>query len=178
MKNRSLRMLLSAMALMTASAVAALPASARVAGNLGPHADRCAPGSTEPALLLTITGFKDHVGQVRVKAYSGEGDDFLKSGKYLVKFDARVPAQGDMTLCVPLPGNHASYAVSVLHDRDMDGKTDLWSDGFGVSNNPKLKFAKPETAEAAFTAPKGVGVMRIVLNYVSGLSVKPIRESE
>lgn len=179
MKNHSLKALVSAMAVLAVAAGAAgVPASARSSAVLGPHAAQCAAGATSPAVQATITGFKDRVGQIRVKVFRGEGDEFLKSGKSLVKFDVPVAAEGDMTVCVPLPGGHARYAISVLHDRDGDGKTDLWSDGFGVSNNPKLRLAKPKTSEVAFAAPHGVGSMRIVLNYVSGLSVGPIRKSE
>jgi len=177
MKNRSLRMLVSALALLAAPAAAAQTASTPAAVQ-GPHAASCAPGAKSPALLLTVTGFKDQVGQVRVKAFRASEDDFLKSRKDLVRFDVPVPAKGDLTVCLPLPGGHDTDAVTVLHDRDMDGKTDLWSDGFGVSNNPKLRLAKPSVGEVAFKAPASVGVMKIVLNYVSGLSVKPIREAE
>lgn len=182
MKNRCPKAPVSALAVFAAAvaavSAAAPVASAHAAASLGPHAERCAPGATDPAVQLTITGFKDREGQLRIKAFNGEGDDFLKSGKYLIKFDVPVSSSGDMTVCVPLPGGHARYAISVLHDRDMDGKTDLWSDGFGVSNNPKLKFSKPKPGEVAFAAPQAVGVMRIVLNYVSGLNVGPIRKSE
>lgn len=176
MKNRSPRMLFTALALLAAPAAVAQAAPAQAV--TGPHAASCAAGAQNPALLLTITGFKDHVGQVVVKSFRASEDEFLKSGKYLVKFNVAVPVKGDLTVCLPLPGDHEAYAVSVLHDRDLDGKTDLWSDGFGVSNNPKLKLAKPSVGQVAFKAPPGVGTMKIVLNYVSGLSVKPIRESE
>lgn len=170
-------MLGSALALLVILAASAQAAPAQPAVQ-GPHAASCAPGAAAPAVLLTVTGFKDHVGQVRVKAFRGVEEEFLKSGKHLVKFDVPVPAKGDLTVCVPLPGNHPTYAISILHDRDLDGKTDLWSDGFGVSNNPKLRMAKPSASQVAFKAPASVGVMKIVLNYVSGLSVKPIREAE
>lgn len=177
MKNRSPRMLVSALTLLAVSAAVAQTAPAQAAVQ-GPHAASCEAGASVPAVLLTVTGFKDHVGQVRVKVFRGVEDEFLKSGKSLVKFDVPVPASGDVEVCVPLPGNHPVYAISVLHDRDMDGKTDLWSDGFGVSNNPKLKMAKPPVKQVAFKAPQSVGAMKIVLNYVSGLSVKPIREAK
>lgn len=176
MKNRSLRMLVSALALLALPAAGAQAAPAEPAA-VGPHAASCAAGAAAPAVLVTVTGFKDHVGQIVVKAFRASEDDFLKSGKYLVKYAVPVPAQGDLTVCVPLPGDHPNYAITILHDRDGDGKTDLWSDGVGVSNNPKLKLAKPPVSQVAFKAPSSVGVMKIVLNYVSGLSVKPIREA-
>lgn len=175
MKNRSLRTLVSALSLLVAAAtgVQAAPAGAAV---LGPHAASCESGASAPAVLLTVTGFKDNVGQLIVKAFRASEDDFLKSGKYLIKYAVPVPASGNATVCVPLSGNHQTYALSVLHDRDGDGKTDLWSDGFGVSNNPKLKMSKPPVSQVAFKVPNSVGTMDIVLNYVSGLNVKPIRE--
>jgi len=185
MKKRSLGALALSLALLAAPATFAQAKVEQEAASLssavkvqGPHAASCAPGATKPALLLTVTGFKDQVGQVRVKAFRASEDEFLKSRKDLIRFDVPVPEQGDLTVCLPLPGGHPAYAVTVLHDRDMDGKTDLWSDGFGVSNNPRLRLGKPSVRQVAFQAPAAVGVMEIVLNYVSGLSVRPIRGTE
>ena len=176
MKNSSLRMLASAESLLALPAAGAQAAPAEPAVT-GPHAASCAAGASAPAVLVTVTGFKDHVGQIVVKSFRASEDDFLKSGKYLIKYKVPVPAAGDMTVCVPLPGGYPAYAITILHDRDNDGKTDVWSDGVGVSNNPKLKLAKPPLSQVAFKAPGSVGTMEIVLNYVSGLSVKPIREA-
>lgn len=176
MKNRSLRMFVSALSLLVLPAAGAQAAPAEPAVQ-GPYAASCAAGASAPAVLATVTGFKDHVGQVVVKAFRASEDDFLKSGKYLIKYKVPVPAEGDLTVCIPLPGAHPTYAITILHDRDSDGKTDVWSDGVGVSNNPKLRLTKPPVSQVAFKAPSSVGVMEIVLNYVSGFSVKPIREA-
>lgn len=178
MKNYGLMIAGVAAALLAMPAAAADAAAPKPAASWGPHGQHCADDAAEPAMLVHITGFKDRQGQVKIKVFSDRKDEFLESGKRLVKFSVPVPARGDMAVCVPLPGKLPRYTITVLHDRDGDGKTDMWSDGFGVSNNPKLKLAKPDPKEAAFPAPKGVGSMRIILNYVSGLSVKPIGDSE
>lgn len=65
---------------------------------------------------------------------------------------------------------YGTYAVSVLHDKNSNGKMDktfigIPKEGFGVSNNPRIKYGPPSFSEAEFTA-KGKKVELIVaMNY-------------
>lgn len=147
------------------------PASADVLGSDPGH---CGPGARGTAALVTITGFKDRKGRLRVQNYRATPEEFLASGRYLHREQMSVTSAGDMTLCVPLPSPGA-YVIVALHDRDSNGKLSVWSDGVGFSRNPRLGLSKPRPEVAVMDFPAGVTPVRIVLNYRRGLSVRPLR---
>ncbi len=146
-------------------AFATLPASAEPI--LGDTA-ACEPGAQGPALLVTVHGFKDRIGRIRVQSYPDNEQDWLVVGKYIHRVETDVSRAGDMTLCfaVASPGR---YALVALHDRDGDGKLSVWSDGFGFSRNPVLHLSKPRIGTVAVTVGPGVTPLKIVLNYRQGL---------
>ena len=133
----------------------------------------CRPGADGTAALVTVQGFKDRNGQLRIQNYTGAKDEFLASGKYLRRHDVPLSAGGDMTVCLTLPGP-GRYVIVALHDRNSDGKLSVWSDGIGLSNNPRLRLAKPSPEETLYSFGPGVTPIRIVMNYRRGFSVKPL----
>ena len=133
----------------------------------------CRPGAEGSAALVTVHGFKDRQGQLRIQNYTGAKDEFLASGKYLRRHDVAMTAAGDMTVCLTLPGP-GRYVIVALHDRDSNGKLSVWSDGIGLSNNPHLHLAKPSPDETLVSFGPGVTPVRIVMNYRRGFSVKPL----
>lgn len=151
----------------------AAPPAAAVEPILGDTA-ACEPGAKGPALLVTVHGFKDRVGRIRVQTYADKAADWLVVGKYLHRVETDVGAAGDMVLCLAIakPGR---YALVALHDRDGDGKLSVWSDGFGFSRNPVLHLSKPKIESVAVEVGPGVTPLRVVLNYRQGLlSVGPL----
>jgi uncharacterized protein (DUF2141 family) len=161
----------------------ATPASAQAPIILGPYAHLCAPGAKGPAVLATITGYKDRKGQTRVELYAAIDGEFLTNTKKLVaagkvfeRVDVPTAAEGDMNICLPVrePGD---YVVVALHDRNINGKLDVvfGGDGAGFSRNPKLHLAKPKLDEVAISIGREVKPMALVLNYRSGLYVGPIK---
>jgi uncharacterized protein (DUF2141 family) len=150
---------------------AAHPAAADV---LGSDPGACRPGAGGTAALVTVAGFKDREGRLRVQNYRGTPEEFLASGRYLHREQMPVTPTGDMALCLPLPGPGA-YAIVALHDRDSNGKLSVWSDGVGFSRNPRLGLSKPRPQTTLMNFPSGVTQVRIVLNYRQGLSVRPLQ---
>lgn len=146
------------------------PASGAV---LGPEAGACRPGAQGSAALVRVYGFKDRVGQLRIQLYGGNPETFLDKGTKLKRIEVPVVAAGDMDVCVALP-NAGAFAIAVLHDRDGNGKMNPSSDGVGFTRNPKLGLSKPSHDKVAFTARGGVQTLEVVLNYLRGLSVKPL----
>ena len=137
-----------------------------------------------PAVLVRVVGLKDRTGQVRVELYPGTDEDFLAprkvlraQGKLFKRIDTPVPPHGAMQVCVSLPGA-GRYTLSVLHDRNLNGKLDLFKDGYGFPNNPKLGFGKPPASTAAFTASAGVTTLDIRLNYWNGIGARPLRGAD
>ena len=81
-----------------------------------------------------------------------------------------------MTVCLPLPGP-GSYGIAVRHDLNNNGDSDR-RDGGGFSRNPDISFPfnmEPRYSEVSFRANAGVNRLNIVLNYLQGASVEPIR---
>ena len=149
---------------------AARPAHAEV---LGSDAAACRAGAPGPAALVHVEGFTDRKGRLRLQYYTDKPDEYLVTGKYLRRVELPVTPDGTMTLCITLPGP-GRFAFVALHDRDENGKLSIWSDGIGFSNNPRLGLAKPAARLTAVDAGTGVTELTIVLNYLRGLSVRPI----
>ncbi len=134
--------------------------------------DACAPGAEGPAARVTVHGFKDRVGNLRIAIYPANDADFLAPARYVQRLDTPVTPEGEMTVCapVPTPGDHV---VVALHDRDSNGRLSPFRDGAGFSRNPRLGLAKPKV-EAVKVRLDGITPMRIQLNYLQGLAVRPV----
>jgi uncharacterized protein (DUF2141 family) len=149
---------------------------------LGPHAALCATGAKGPAVLVTVTGFKDRKGQTRFELYAAIDGEFLtntskliESGKVFERVDVATTSEGDISACLPVRGP-GDYAVIALHDRNLNGKLDVFGgDGVALSRNPKLRLAKPKAHEVAIHITDKVEAVNIILNYLSGFSVRPIK---
>lgn len=142
---------------------------------LGPDAARCRAGSTQPALLVNVSGFKNRNGQVRVQLYGANPADFLAKGKRVRRIDLPVSPSGSMDVCVAVP-RPGTYAIAVRHDADANGRSG-WNDGGGFSRNPKISLTdlKPRHRDVAIAVGNGVKSIAVVLNYRRGLTIGPIR---
>jgi len=141
----------------------------------------CDAAGREAVAIVTVSGFKDRTGNVRVELYPATDEDFLapgrklrEEGKIFQRIDLPTPVDGNAVVCVGLPAE-GTYAIAVLHDRNASGKLDPFSDGFGFPNNPRLGFSKPAVSKAAFTAGAGQTRLDVVLNYWNGLAASPVR---
>ena len=80
-------------------------------------------------------------------------------------------------LCVRIPGP-GTYAVSVLHDRNMDRRFQWKIDGIGFSSNPKLGWGKPSVKNSRVVVNSGgVSKISVVMNYRNGLGVAPLKNN-
>jgi uncharacterized protein (DUF2141 family) len=151
--------------------------------SLGKAAAACRPNEPGPALLITATGLKDRKGLLRAELYPDNDADFLQDdailinqGKTFRRVDLSLSLNNPPTLClrVPAPGR---YALSLLHDRDRNQKFGIFSDGIGFSDNPKLTRSKPKVASAVVVAGPRLTSISITMNYLRGLSFKPLDRS-
>ncbi|MFW2831499.1 DUF2141 domain-containing protein [Sphingomonas sp. ID0503] len=151
----------------------AMPASGAV---LGEYAEACEAGRG-PAMLVHITGLKTRTGMLRVQSYGGAPRSYFEKGAWQRRIEVRVPATGPVDVCVPVAAN-GTYAVSVRHDLNGSGKTDM-KDGGGMSGNPHLSLwdvmlkRKPEPQEVQVSV-RGVTRVPVTLNYVQGGTFKPV----
>lgn len=150
-----------------------LPAVAQPAG---PFAQDCLTGDG-PALLVQIVGLKSQSGTVRVQAYGGDPRRWFDKGTYLKRID--VPASEAREICVPVP-RAGTYAVSVRHDANGNGKSDK-SDGGGMSGNPDVSLIdlmfkrKPNPQKVQVKASGRVTTVPVVVNYIQGGSFEPLK---
>lgn len=160
----------------TLAALAATAPAAQAGTRVPNDLSNCRSGAGGTAALVRVVGFKQGTGRVRVQSYSGSGN-WLESGQWLHRVDIPVNRSGrDMTVCLPLPGP-GSYGIAVRHDLNNNGRSDR-RDGGGFSRNPDISFPfnmQPDYGEVAFRASSGVNNVRVVLNYLQGTSVEPIR---
>ena len=150
---------------------------------LGMASGRCRPNETGPAVMIDVVGLKDRKGMLRAELYPATDHDFLQDDKILVRegktfnrVETALPPSGPVQLCirVPAPGR---YTLSLLHDRDSNGKFGFTSDGFGFPGNPHLGLSKPKAAAVGFNAGLGITPLSIRMNYRRGLfSFGPIKE--
>lgn len=123
-----------------------------------------------PAVRITVTGLKSSSGNLFVRAYPARSADWLVSKRYVMRVDAR-PQAGSMTVCVPLPAT-GDYAIAVQHDANGNRKTDVSTDGAGMSNNPGIKKIlglvprPPSVEKTRFTAGPGITRMTISMQYL------------
>lgn len=120
-----------------------------------------------PSTIVQINGIKTGTGMVRVQSYRATQQDWLAKGRWINRIE--VPARaGSMTVCVPLP-DAGSYAIAVRHDVTGNGKTDLRSDGGGMSNNPSINLfnlGKPNVRRTAFEVGNAPKTISIAMRYM------------
>jgi uncharacterized protein (DUF2141 family) len=73
-----------------------------------------------------------------------------------------------MTFSVPVPAS-GTYGIAVRHDVNGNGKTDISSDGGGMSNNPSISIfnlGKPNYKKTKFTVGNEVKSINIKMKYL------------
>lgn len=146
-------------------ALPAASAQAQYRQTIGNDLARC--NGAGPAVKVTVSGIKSSSGKMRVQLYRGTKADWLVSGRWLYRIEAPARA-GTMTFCLPAPGA-GTYAVAVRHDVNGNGKTDVSSDGGGMSNNPSINvfnLGKPSHTKTAFALGSEVRPISIRMRYM------------
>lgn len=177
MKNKTFAILLLL-------AGAAAPVAA--ADILGPDAAACRPGSGKDAVLLTVDGFKNREGTLRVELWPGVEGDFLRNhhelvaeGKAYQRVTVPVPASGPARVCVPLPGP-GIYAMGAFHSPTGVRKFDYKTDGATFTRNPRVGLfnQKPKAADVAMQFNSGLSEAHVTLNYLRGLGFRPLPKEQ
>ncbi len=152
-------------ALGCAAMIAAPSASAQYRSTITHDAARCAGGAS--AVRIKVSGVESNGGTLRVQSYRGTARDWLQSGRWINRIE--LPARkGSMTVCMPLPGP-GTYGIAIRHDANGNGKTDVSSDGGGMSNNPSINvfnLGKPSYKKTAFRVGSGVSTINITMKYL------------
>ncbi|UTW56614.1 DUF2141 domain-containing protein [Kordiimonas sp. SCSIO 12610] len=126
----------------------------------------CPPGDNNASVLVHVENIATIEGNLRAQLYTDKEEDFLEKGKKLVRVEVPVSADAQ-SVCVPLPST-GNFSLVILHDKNANGKADFFSEGFGFSNNPKLRFGPPDVEDATFAAKEGITQMTVNLQYILG----------
>jgi len=122
-----------------------------------------------PAVLVEIRGFQTSSGKIRVQSYRATKSEWLEKGRWINRIESNVkPVNGVMRFCVPVP-SAGSYGIAVRHDTNNNGKTDIWKDGGGFSNNPSanvFNLGKPSVNKVAIDVGKHPTSIAIQLQYM------------
>jgi uncharacterized protein (DUF2141 family) len=118
---------------------------------------------------VEINGLRNDKGQVACALFAS-ADGFPKKGEKAV---ARITATiAEKRAVCEFPGVDAgTYAVSVFHDENSNGKLDtnfmgIPREGVGASNNAKGHFGPPKFEAAAFHFSGGRIDLKIALAYL------------
>lgn len=123
----------------------------------------CTGGPNE--IRLVIDGLKDSVGLVTVDLYINDDAGFLKrAGRVTQRRAAAKAPYTPLCLAAPEPGE---YAIAVYHDKNANKTFDknpfgLPAEPWGISNNPKIRFAPPHVEEALFPVDAVAGAAVII----------------
>lgn len=147
---------------------------------IGEDAAACQAGGTGTALMVTVDGFANRGGTIRVEVYPAQKDAWLRDdyllrqeGRFFARAEGRVPLSGPARLCVRLP-EPGVYAVGAFHSTDGVRKFAVKKHGVGFANNPKLGWSQPDVSRATITAGAGLTETRVTLNYLRGLAMRPL----
>lgn len=169
---------------MSAAALAALSLPVSAAEILGPDAAACRNGSGKDAVLVTVDGFKNREGTVRLELWPGTEGDFMRDhhelvaeGKAYHRVIVPVPASGPAKVCVPLPGP-GTYAVGAFHSPSGQRKFNFRQDGATFTRNPKVGLSKPKANDVAMRFNSGLSEATVTMNYLRGLAFRPIPRDE
>jgi len=128
-----------------------------------------APAPPENRIHVDIAGLRNDKGQVECALFSSAADFPKRAEKAVARAKAGI-SQGHAVCEFPgiQPG---TYAVSVFHDENSNGKLDtnflgIPREGVGASNNAKGHLGPPKFADAAFRFSGGRTDLRITIAYL------------
>ncbi|WP_395088626.1 DUF2141 domain-containing protein [Armatimonas sp.] len=119
----------------------------------------------ETALRVEVTGLRSTKGQVVYSLFSGPEGFPDKAEKAIASGQCALSEDKTARFVLPklAPG---VYAVTLFHDENSNGKLDtktfgIPKEGFGFSNDPKIRMGPPRFKDTAFTIT-GAGAERTV----------------
>lgn len=131
-----------------------------------------APAQAPPPanrIQALVEGLRSDAGQVVCALFSSM-DGFPKQPERAIA-QSRSPVVGRRALCDFPDLGPGTYAVSVFHDENSNGRLDtgflgIPREGVGASNDAKGHFGPPRFAAAAFRFAGGTLQLRITVRYL------------
>ena len=119
-------------------------------------------------LTVKLIGFRNDIGQTCVQLYNNPKGFPGKYANACRIIRSKIKNDHVTIEFQELP--YGSYAVSVLHDEDMNNKLELSflgipKEGCAVSNNPKIFFGPPSFEDSKFEIQSDTKTIEIRLRY-------------
>lgn len=124
--------------------------------------------SGEPnEIRIVVDGVKENVGLISVDLYDNDNEKFLRGRHKIgrVRGAARAPRTN---LCIKAP-EAGDFAIALYHDENANKTLDkgafgIPSEPWGISRNPKIRFARPHVDQAVFPVTETGANVLIELN--------------
>ena len=127
-----------------------------------------APAAQKASVTVNISGLRSTKGHILVCLSSNKKefpdcrkDANAKKKKILAKNNSKVVFNNV---------NPGVYALALVHDKNSNDKMDialfLPKEGFGMSNNPKVRAGKPKFKNSQFTVGTANVVKNITMKYI------------
>ncbi len=128
-----------------------------------------APPPPQSVIHADITGLRSDKGQIVCSLFSSAADFPKKMEKAVAQIEAKI--SGGAATCEFSGVAPGTYAVSVFHDQNSNGKLDtnflgIPREGVGASNDAKGRFGPPKFAAAAFQFAGGRLDLLIPIHYL------------
>jgi uncharacterized protein (DUF2141 family) len=125
--------------------------------------------SQQNVIHVDIDGLRSDRGQVLCALFSSAADFPKKADRAVAR--AKSEISGRHAACEFHDVSPGTYAVSVFHDENSNGKLDtnfmgIPREGVGASNNAKGRFGPPKFSAAAFQHSSGRTNLKISINYL------------
>ena len=111
------------------------------------------PSSQKGRILVRVVNLRNHEGDIGLFLFSDK-KGFPGKIEHSV-MNANIPASSESPSYLFENVPYGTYAVSVRHDENSNGRLDtnflgMPKEGVGVSNNPKSRFGPPSFDDAMF----------------------------
>ncbi|MEO1241411.1 MAG: DUF2141 domain-containing protein [Pseudomonadota bacterium] len=122
----------------------------------------------ENEIRIIVRDVEESVGLITADLYPNNNEAFLRGGEGRVK-KVKYAARAPMTrFCMTTPES-GDFAMAVYHDRNANGRFDktglgLPNEPWGISNNPRVRFAAPHVSRALFQVTNAGATVDIKLN--------------
>ena len=123
----------------------------------------------ENQIRVEITGLRSDKGQAVCSLFSSAGDFPKKTEKAVAHSTSAITSR--QAVCEFSGVAPGTYAISVFHDENSNGKLDtnfmgIPREGVGASNGAKGHFGPPKFDAAAFRFAGGRRDLKITINYL------------
>jgi len=130
---------------------------------------RPAQEALEGVIHVNVTGLRNEKGQIVCSLFSSAADFPKKMEKAIAQVKAKISRGA--AACEFSGIASGTYAVSVFHDQNSNGKLDsnflgIPREGVGASNDAKGRFGPPKFAAAAFQFSGGRIELKIPIHYL------------